>query len=174
MSGVLRFCGHCGSALERREIDERQRGACPACGWVDYQQLKVGVGALVASEDRLLLIRRATEPFAGCWSLPAGYVDVDEPPIAAVIREVREEVGLDVTVRGLAGVYYFDDDPRGNGILIAFDCSQVSGSLVETHEALAPTFLTREEVPQDLAGAGHDQAIRAWVAADQQPFRRHS
>ncbi|MHB8457453.1 MAG: NUDIX hydrolase, partial [Acidimicrobiales bacterium] len=93
-----------------------------------------------------------------------GYVESDESPSTAVVRETREETGIDIAVRDLAGVFYFDDDPRGNGTLIAYLCVVVGGVLLETDEAAEPTFFGADDIPQDdLAGAGHDQVIRSWV-----------
>jgi len=55
---------------------------------------RVGCGAAIVTDGRLLLIRRARPPEAGTWSLPGGKVDLWEPVEAAVRREVAEEVGL--------------------------------------------------------------------------------
>ena len=56
------------------------------------------VGAVVTDRDaRLLLIRRGHDPGAGLWSLPGGHVEPGETDEAAVVREVAEETGLDVT-----------------------------------------------------------------------------
>ncbi len=78
--------------------------------------MKVGADTLIELDKRILLLQRTRAPFAHCWSLPAGYVEVDESPSQAVIREVREEVGLHTKATDLAGVYFFSDDPRGNGM----------------------------------------------------------
>jgi mutator protein MutT len=64
----------------------------------------VGVGAVVVSDDRVLVIRRAHEPLKGEWSLPGGAVELGESLQAAVVREVREETGLDVEVGPLVEV----------------------------------------------------------------------
>jgi 8-oxo-dGTP diphosphatase len=58
----------------------------------------VGVGAVIVDGDRVLLVKRAHEPLKGEWSLPGGAVEVGEPLEAALVREVREETCLDVTV----------------------------------------------------------------------------
>ena len=58
----------------------------------------VGVGAVIIDGDRVLLVKRAHEPLKGEWSLPGGAVEVGESLEAALVREVREETCLDVTV----------------------------------------------------------------------------
>jgi 8-oxo-dGTP diphosphatase len=158
----FQYCPSCGKEVEIKNVENKPRAYCPACQNIHYEQLKVGVGALIPKAGKILLIRRATPPFQGLWNLPAGYVEIDECPTAAVCREVQEESGLDVQVVSLSGVYFFDDDPRGNGILIVYTCDIVGGSLMETAEGLTPTFFAPQQLPMDLAGAGHDQAVHDW------------
>ena len=56
----------------------------------------VGVGAIIVQDARVLLVRRGTEPLKGHWTLPGGMLEVGEALTAGVVREVREETGLDV------------------------------------------------------------------------------
>jgi ADP-ribose pyrophosphatase YjhB (NUDIX family) len=96
------------------------------------------------------------------WNLPAGYAEIEERPSDTARREVQEESGPDVQIGALVGVYYFDDDPRGNGILTVYSARIIGGVLTKTSEGLEPTCFAPEELPRDLAGAGHDQAILDW------------
>jgi len=158
----MKYCPDCGTVLELREIEQRRRAFCPECESVHYAQLKVGAGARIERNAGLLLLKRTREPFKGCWNLPAGYAECDESPRETVVREVHEETGLHVTVEGLVNVYFFDDDPRGNGILIVYTCHTVGGELRPSQEGGNPTFFLPGDMPADLAGGGHDQAVRAW------------
>lgn len=73
------------------------------------------VGAVIVdSLGRLLLIKRGHEPGAGLWSLPGGRVEPGETDAAALVREMREECGLDVVPRALAGRVR---RPAGNGVV---------------------------------------------------------
>lgn len=158
----MRFCPDCGAALAVREFDHKPRAFCARCGRIYYAQLKVGAGALMEQNGRLLLLQRTGQPFPGCWNLPAGYAEADESPAQTVVREVREETGLQAAADRLVDVYFFDDDPRGNGILIVYACRVTGGELAESPEGANPTFFAPDDLPVALAGGGHDLAIRAW------------
>ena len=87
------------------------------------------VDAVIVDPERgVVLIRRGHEPFAGCWALPGGFVEVGETCEAACVREVREETGLDVEISALLGV--FSDpgrDPRGHTVSAVYLCRALGG-----------------------------------------------
>jgi len=162
------FCASCGAPLEWREIEQRQRSFCPRCNHVYYEHLKVGAGGLIEQEGKLLLLQRTRNPFKHCWNLPAGYAEIDESPVQTAIRETLEETGLQVEAADLVDIYFFDDDPRGNGILIVYRCHITAGGLADSSEGANAIFLTSSEIPTNLAGGGHDQAILAWKQSHNQ------
>jgi len=158
-----------------RTIEGRERSTCGKCGFVAYQHLKVGAAVIARQGGQVVLLRRSREPFAGYWSLPAGYVEADEDPADAAVRECREETGLDVAVDGLFGVYFFDDDPRGNGILIVYLATVVGGELGGGDEGHV-AFFSAGQLPTPIAGAGHKAALDDWGQAQPEsafasPFR---
>ena len=123
------FCIKCGSELREVLVDHRQRKQCKICGWIYYPQLKVGTAGIIMKNGKLLLLLRSQEPWKNFWYLPAGYVEDDENPLSAVKREIEEETGLLVSDCKLFNIYFFNDDPRGNGILIVYQCNILNGEL---------------------------------------------
>jgi 8-oxo-dGTP diphosphatase len=158
----MNYCLKCGTRLETRLLDGRDREICGRCGWVFYPQLKVGAGVLIEKKGCLLLLQRAHEPWKGCWNIPAGYVEADENPIDAARREAQEETALDVEIGELMGVYYFNDDPRGNGIAFVYRAKSVNGQLQIDVEASSARYFPWQDIPENLAGGGHNQAVWEW------------
>lgn len=156
------FCKECGSQLEYQVIEGRERGQCVTCKQVQYEQLIVGAGAVIERDGQLLLAKRTTQPFKDCWNLPAGHVEADEDPKQAVVREVSEETGLTVEVLGLFDSTFFNDHPKGCGVFLVYSCSVVGGSLEKAERGSNPTFFAPEQLPEDLSGGGHREAIIAW------------
>ncbi len=76
---------------------------------------------LFDARGRVLLIRRKNPPFAGCYALPGGFMDLGETAEAACRRELLEETGLESDALALVGVYSKPDrDPRGHTVSIAY------------------------------------------------------
>lgn len=91
---VNRYCGRSGHATEVEQAGHRRR--CPGCGLVVFPRTDPAVTMLVQSKDRCLLSRRHGAP-EHRWSALAGFVEPGETPEQAVIREAREETGIEVT-----------------------------------------------------------------------------
>jgi ADP-ribose pyrophosphatase YjhB (NUDIX family) len=85
--------------------DTRPRAICRTCGFIDYENPKIVAGAVVAHEGRILLCRRAIEPRANFWTLPAGFLEAHEQPEEGAIREVREEARAEIILESLIGIY---------------------------------------------------------------------
>src|SRR5262245_26681814 len=72
------------------EGDDRERMLCPDCGFIQYDNPKVVVGAVVHWQDRLMLCRRNINPRKGYWTLPAGYMELNETVQEGAMREAWE------------------------------------------------------------------------------------
>ena len=96
------YCPRCRTELVAGE----RRVECPACGFVAYANSKPTASALVVDDrGRLLLTRRAVEPFKGDWDIPGGFLEEGEHPLDGIRRELREETGLEVEPLEFFGVF---------------------------------------------------------------------
>ena len=92
-------------ALEVPAGDDRERHVCNTCGWIHYVNPKIVVGAVCTLDDRFLLCRRAIEPRAGYWTMPAGYMEERETPEAGAAREAMEEACAEIEIDSLLAIY---------------------------------------------------------------------
>jgi ADP-ribose pyrophosphatase YjhB (NUDIX family) len=94
----------------------------------------VGVGAVILRDGQVVIVKRRYEPLAGRWSLPGGTLELGETLEAGVIREMREETGLDVDVGPVIEVFdriMLDDERRVryHFVLVDYLCWPVGGEL---------------------------------------------
>ncbi len=121
--------------------------ACPACGWVHYEDPKVAVGVLILRAREVLLVRRIFEPYLAHWSIPAGFVNAFEDPAAAALRECREETGLTVELDGLFDILTGREHSRGSDILLVYRANVLSGTLNPSDDADEAGWFSLDELP---------------------------
>jgi 8-oxo-dGTP diphosphatase len=158
----MNYCPRCAHPLEDRFLFGRTRRVCPGCGFIFFRDHKVATGVLVEQDGRVLLVRRAVDPKRGWWCIPSGFVEYDEVPEEAAIRECKEETGLDVRLIGLLDVYHYRSDFRGSGILIVYRAEVVEGELWPGDDASEARFFSPAELPQEIAFASNCEALRRW------------
>src|ERR1700724_220956 len=101
----LGYCLMCGTPLEARRHEDRDRPTCPACGFIHYFDPKIAVAVILGDDRGVLLGRRRVDPSSGRWSFPAGYVNRGEVLEVAAARGGLGEFGVAVRLTGLAGAY---------------------------------------------------------------------
>jgi 8-oxo-dGTP diphosphatase len=128
----------------------------------------VGVGGVVIADERVLLVRRASEPMRGEWSIPGGLLETGETIAEGVARELREETGLTVRVLDLVEALdriFYDDPPEGPAtrawqdppaqprpgpryhfVILDYLCEVVSGELKAGGDASEAVFASEEEI----------------------------
>jgi ADP-ribose pyrophosphatase YjhB (NUDIX family) len=74
-------------------------------GFIHYMNPRIIATVIVEHGGRVLLQQRAMAPGAGGWTFPGGFLEIGETPAEGAAREAKEEVGLDVTIGRLHGVY---------------------------------------------------------------------
>jgi NAD+ diphosphatase len=138
-----KFCGKCGTRM-RQKSDERAL-VCPDCNTIVFPRISPAVIVAIICRDKILLARNAN--FPGNWySLLAGYVDVGESLEETVIREVREEVGLDVR-----NIRYYKSQPwpLSGSMMVGFiaEADEMQAISTDDKEIAEAAWFTRGNLP---------------------------
>lgn len=104
----------------------------------------IGAFAIILDDNSKVLLCLRTDKEV--WNLPGGGVEIGESPWAAVIREVKEETGLDVKIKRLLGV---TSKPEKSDIAFLFLCQSVSGELTLNNEAKDLRYFSVDEIPEN-------------------------
>ncbi len=161
----VRFCALCGGAMELRTVlpDRKRHKVCSRCGFIDFQGPKLVAGCLVVDAGRVLLLRRAIPPRLGYWTFPGGYVDFGETPEPAALRETAEEVGMNVTLERLLGLYADPQNPIAAVIVYLARPGLESPGLSD--EASEVRYCAPAEIPwKEIAFRTTEAALRDWIA----------
>jgi ADP-ribose pyrophosphatase YjhB (NUDIX family) len=122
------YCVRCGSVLETRVIEGRELEACPNDDFVLWRDPKVASAVVVEVDGGVVLGRRAIEPGYGLWCLPGGFVNDDEHPADAAMRECMEEISAAVELTSLIGVYHVPKRDAHSMIGIAYRARLADGA----------------------------------------------
>lgn len=162
------FCYRCGGLLTSRSHpdDSRPREICTLCGRIHYRNAKPCAGALVERDGRLLLVKRAIEPYRGCWDIPGGFLEADEHPEVGAAREVREETGLLVELTDLFGIYmgrYSYDDEGVTCLNVYYSARVIGGTERPSDDAAGLAWFGPDEVPDEIAFDHANQVLADWA-----------
>jgi len=157
------FCPRCGFQLSHEHLYGQMRGVCKNCHWIHFIDPKVAAAVLVIQNERVLLVRRAGEPFRGLWTLPAGFVNSGEDPAGAAARECLEETGLSVDVRRVFEIVSGREHPRGADFVIVYEAEINGGELHANDDADAVEWFGRDNLPQ-LAFRATQKVLQSFYA----------
>jgi 8-oxo-dGTP diphosphatase len=172
MSAVGHFCVNCGRPLELREIEGRQVEACPVDDFVLWRDPKVVTMVVVESSDGLWLGRRGIEPGYGLWCLPGGFVNDDEHPADAAIRECMEEIGTPVEITELLGVYHIRKEAAPSMVGIAYRARLKDGERPQPGSEMLEVAAFGENALPELAFSSHREVLRDWLESAARSGRR--
>jgi NAD+ diphosphatase len=137
------FCGHCATPTIQVPTERAKR--CPNCGLVNYPRLSPAIIVLIARGNEVLLARSHRFP-TGMYSVLAGFVEAGESLEETLIREVREEVGIEVK-----DIRYFGSQPWAfpNSLMIGFTATYASGEIaIDPKEIAAAAWFHKHNLPQ--------------------------
>ena len=135
-------------SFERRvpDGDDRTRRVCRDCGFVDYENPKIVVGSVATWDDRLLLCRRAIPPRKGFWTLPAGYLELNESAAEGALREAWEEARAKLEIVQLLGIYSI---PRISQVQLIYLSRLTAPEVSRGPETLEVGLFAWNEIPWD-------------------------
>jgi len=137
-----RFCGHCATPTVMRGNEYGLE--CPACGLVAYPRISPAVMVLIERDNELMLAR-SPRFRPGVFSALAGFVEAGESLEECAVREVREEVGLEIT-----NLRYFRSQswPFPNSLMVAFFADYAGGEITpDPTEIEAAGWFARDALP---------------------------
>jgi ADP-ribose pyrophosphatase YjhB (NUDIX family) len=128
------------------EGDDRERLVCPDCGFIQYDNPKVVVGSVIAEGGKILLCRRAIMPRRGFWTLPAGYLELNETPADGALREAWEEARARITLETLLAVYAI---PRISQVQLIWRARLAEPGFGAGPESAEVALFAWDEIPWD-------------------------
>ncbi len=126
-------------------------------------------GVVLNESAEVLLVRRAIEPFRGFWALPAGYQEIDEDPVDTVVREVREEAGVEIEVHGLLDLLFVCDDPRRPANVAVYLCRAIGGVLRPGVEETEARWFPLDGLPARIGFDNYSRILERLRQADGYP-----
>jgi ADP-ribose pyrophosphatase YjhB (NUDIX family) len=163
--GVLEgwlWCPRCRGSLTAGE----GHATCEACGFVVWANPAPTACALCEDEEgRLLLARRAREPFLGYWDIPGGFLEEDEHPLDALRRELLEESGLEIEPGDFVGAWVDTYDDRFT-LNLYWRASVLGGDERPADDVSELRWFARNELPprDELAFTTVPLVLVAWLA----------
>lgn len=158
------YCPRCRTELDRAEGSVR----CPGCGFTAYANSVPTASALVEDDaGRLLLARRAVDPGVGLWDVPGGYLEEGEHPLEGLVRELREEAGVEIQPGDLFGIWmdaYGDGDDANATLNLYWPARIASGEIAAADDVAELRWFGRDELPppSELAFRSTADVLAAW------------
>lgn len=158
------FCDECGAETVGGDPERAVAPECPTHGprWRLVRNAPCAE-VVIVRQGRVLLTRRAREPHKDLWELPGGYVDRGEHPTRAAVREIREELGIDVVLTGLVTTS-LEESPNGETLVItAYEgITDVEEPDPDPGEVSEWRWFERDAIPERMAGRDRDRLVD-WI-----------
>jgi ADP-ribose pyrophosphatase YjhB (NUDIX family) len=126
------------------EGDNRERMICAECGYILYDNPKIVVGSVARYGERILLVRRSIDPRRGFWTLPAGFLELNESTNSGAEREAWEEARARIEIEGLLAIY---DIPRISQVQLIYRARLLDDKVEPGPESIEVALFLWDEIP---------------------------
>ena len=161
----IKHCRNCGAAVVYRVPDDgdtRERAVCPVCHTIHYENPNNVVGTIPVLGDRVLLCKRNIEPRKGKWTLPAGFMELNESTAQGAARETVEEAGAEFEMEGLFAVMSVI---KVGQVHLFYRARLLNDVFDPGHETMEARLFTEEEIPwEEIAFRTVREALRVYFA----------
>ncbi len=145
----IRHCRHCGASVVYRlpdDGDTKQRAICTHCHAVHYENPLNVVGTVPVLGDKVLLCKRNIEPRKGKWTLPAGFMELDETTAEGAARETQEEAGAEFEMGPLFSLL---NVRRAGQVHLFYRATLLSDQFAPGQETMEARLFTEADIPWD-------------------------
>ena len=145
----IQHCKQCGTKVVYRlpdDGDTKERAVCPACNTVHYENPLNVVGTVPYFGDKILLCKRNIEPRWGKWTLPAGFMELDETTAEGAARETVEEAGAEFEMLGL---FTLLNVARVGQVHLFYRARLLSDQFNPGTETIEARLFAEDEIPWD-------------------------
>jgi ADP-ribose pyrophosphatase YjhB (NUDIX family) len=145
----IKHCRNCGTAVVYRVPDDgdtKERAVCPACATIHYENPLIVVGTVPVLGERVLLCKRNIEPRWGKWTLPAGFMELNETTAQGAARETDEEAGAAFEMGELFSVMSV---PRVGQVHMFYRAQLLHDRFAPGHETIEAKLFLEDEIPWD-------------------------
>lgn len=107
------------------------------------------VDGIILYKNKVVFVKRKNSPFKNCYALPGGFVDYGETVENAIVREIKEEAGLETKIKNIFGVYSDPErDPRGHTVTIVYCLDVIAGKIKPGSDAKNVKLFSLDNLPE--------------------------
>ncbi|NMM15319.1 MAG: NUDIX hydrolase [Rhodoferax sp.] len=143
----IKHCKNCGTAVIYRipdDGDTKERAICEACSTIHYENPLNVVGTVPHWGDKVLLCKRNIEPRWGKWTLPAGFMELNETVAEGAARETLEESGAQFEMEGF---FTLVNVARVGQVHMFYRAKLLSDIFAPGFETIEARLFTEDEIP---------------------------
>lgn len=161
----IKHCKNCGATVVYRVPDDgdtKERAVCPACHTIHYENPLTVVGTIPCWGEQVLLCKRNIEPRFGKWTLPAGFMELNETVAEGAARETVEEAGAQFE---MGEFFSMVNISRVGQVHLFYRAKLLSDQFDPGHETIEARLFYEHEIPwEEIAFRTVGETLKRYFA----------